>query len=182
MFGTRDAGRATRAPLTPIPVAGPFDRIGVDIIQLPRSRQGNQYAAVFVDYLTKWPEAFPVPDQSAATVARLLIEDIIARHGVPAEILSDRGRTFLSGLIKEVERLVGFHKVNTSAYHPHTDGVIKRFNKTLTAMLLPRRLRGEAKTGTSDYPTRPLRLPGKPAAEHHGIPLLPPVWERPQAP
>ena len=66
----------------------------------------------------KWPEAYPVPDQSAATVARLLVEEIISRHGVPAEILSDRGRTFLSGLMKEVERLVGFHKVNTSAYHP----------------------------------------------------------------
>ena len=46
---TCDAGRATSAPLTPIPVAGPFDCIAVDIIQLPRSRQGNQYAVVFVD-------------------------------------------------------------------------------------------------------------------------------------
>ena len=54
-------------------------------------------------------------------MARLLVEEIIASQGVPAEILSDRGRTFLSGLMKEVERLVGFHKVNTSAYHPQTD-------------------------------------------------------------
>ena len=66
-----------------------------------------------MDYLTKWPEVFPVPDQSAATVARLLVEEIVSRHGVPAEVLSDRGRAFLSGLMKEVGELLGFHKVNT---------------------------------------------------------------------
>ena len=118
-----EAGRAYRAPLTPIPVSGPFDRIGVDIIQFLRLRQGNQYAVVFMDYLTKWPEVFPVPDQTAATVARLLVEEIISRHGIPAEVLSDRGRAFLSGLVREVEELLVFHKVNTSAYHPQTDGL-----------------------------------------------------------
>ena len=132
---TRNPGRAVRPPLTPIPVAGPFDRIGVDIIQFPRSQNGNQYAVVFVDYLTKWPEVFAVADQSAATVAKLLIEEIVSRHGVPAEVLSDRGQAFLSGLMKEVESLLGFRKVNTTSYHPQTDGLVERFNRTLTAML-----------------------------------------------
>ena len=43
-------------------VGGPFDRIAVDVIQFPRSRQGNQYAVIFMDSLTKWPEVFPVLD------------------------------------------------------------------------------------------------------------------------
>lgn len=59
-------------------------------MQWPRSLDGNQYAIVFVDYLTKWPEVFPVPDQSAATVAKLLVEEIVSRQVVPSEILSDR--------------------------------------------------------------------------------------------
>ena len=132
---TRSTGRSVKPPLTPIPVAGPFDRIGVDVIQFPRSQNGNQYAVVFVDYLTKWPEVFPVADQSAATIAKLLVEEIVSRHGVPAEVLSDRGQAFLSGLMREVELLLGFHKVNTTAYHPQTDGLVERFNRTLTAML-----------------------------------------------
>ena len=90
---------------------------------------------VFVDYLTKWPEVFAVPDQSSATIARLLVEEIVSRHGVPSEILSDRGRAFLSGLMRELETLLGFHKVNTSAYHPQTDGLVERYNRTLTARL-----------------------------------------------
>ena len=55
---TYHSGRAPRPQLTPITVAGPFDRVGVDVIQFPRSRDGNQYAVVFVYYLTKWPEVF----------------------------------------------------------------------------------------------------------------------------
>ena len=125
----------TPAPLSPIPMSGLFDRIGVDVIQFPKSHNGNQYAVVFMDYLMKWPEAFAVPDQSAATIAQLLVEQVVSRHGVPAEILSDRGRSFLSSLMKEVEALLGFHEVNTSAYHPQTDGLVERFNRTLTSML-----------------------------------------------
>ena len=132
---SRHVGRAVKPPLTPIPVSGPFDRIGVDVIQFPRSYDGNQYAVVFVDYLTKWPEVFPVSDQTALTIARLLVESIICRHGVPVELLSDRGRAFLSGLMQEVYQLMGIHKVATTAYHPQTDGLVERFNRTLTDML-----------------------------------------------
>ena len=64
--------RAVHAPLTPVPVNGPFDRIGVHVIQFLPSHLGNQYAVVFMDYLTKWPEVYPTPDQSAATIANLL--------------------------------------------------------------------------------------------------------------
>ena len=78
---------------------------------------------------------FAVADQTAATIARLLVKEIVSRHGVPSEILSDRGRAFLSGLMQEVETLLGFRKVNTTAYHPQTDGLVERYNKTLTAML-----------------------------------------------
>jgi len=80
-------GHSVCAPLTPIPVARPFDRMGIDIVQLPRSSKGNQYAVVFMDYLTKWPEVFAVHDQTAATIARLLVEEIVSHHSVPAEIL-----------------------------------------------------------------------------------------------
>ena len=53
----------------PIPVSGPFDRIGVDVVRFPKSARGNKYAIVFVDYLTKWVEVFPTPDQSTLTIA-----------------------------------------------------------------------------------------------------------------
>ena len=131
---THQPGRAIKPPLTPIPVGGAF-RLGVDVIQSPRSKNGNRYAVVFVDYLTKWPEVFAVADQMAHTIAKLLVKQIISRHGVPAELLSDQGANFVSGLIKEVCQILGIKRLNTTAYHPQTDGLVERFNRTLTAML-----------------------------------------------
>ena len=96
---TRHVGRVLKALLTPIPVEGPFDRIGVDVVELPVSKKGHKYAAAFMDYLTKWPEAFSTKDQTAPTIAKLLVEETICRHGSPAALLSDRGPSFLSGLM-----------------------------------------------------------------------------------
>ena len=70
-------GRAIRPPLTPIPVAGPFDQVGVDVIQIIKSYEGNQYGIVFVVYLTKWPEVFAAPDQTSLTTAQLLVDNLI---------------------------------------------------------------------------------------------------------
>ena len=64
-----------------LPVEGPFDRISVDVIQYPKSERGNRYAMVFVDYLTKWPEVFPTVDQTTLTIAKLLVQEMIPRHG-----------------------------------------------------------------------------------------------------
>ena len=61
---------------------------------------GNQYAIVFVDYLTKWPEVYPASDQSALTIANLFVREVVCRHGVPAQLLSDRGKAFLSLLLR----------------------------------------------------------------------------------
>ena len=78
---------------TGIPVSRPFHRIGVDVLKLPRTTSGNQYIVVFVDYLMKLPEAFAIPDQRAETIAQLLCEQIICRHGIPEQLLSE-GQTF----------------------------------------------------------------------------------------
>ena len=46
------------------------------MLQLPLTRNGNQYVVCFVDYLTKWVEAFAMPDQQAETLARLFVDNV----------------------------------------------------------------------------------------------------------
>ena len=53
---------------------------------------------------------------------------------MPSEVLSDRGKAFLSGLMDEVRKLLGFHKVNTTAYHPQIDSLAERLNWTLISI------------------------------------------------
>ena len=128
-------GQSVRPFLQPIPVGGPFHRVGVDVLQLPLTFSGNQYTVVFMDYFTKWPEVFAVPNQKAETIARLLVEFVTSWHGVPELLLSDRGPNFLSELVNEVCGLVGTVKINTAGYHPQCDGLVEKFNSTIINML-----------------------------------------------
>ena len=46
---------------------------------------------MFIDYMTKWVEAYAVSDQTSETIATLLIDNVVCRHGVPVKLISDRG-------------------------------------------------------------------------------------------
>ena len=121
-----------KAPLLPIPVEGAFDRVAVEVLgPFPPSSKGSRYIVVFSDYLTRWVEAFPVPSVGATIIARLLIDEIISRHRAPRVLLSDRGTNLLSKVVAEVCKIFQIQKVNTSSYHPKTDGLVERFNCTL---------------------------------------------------
>ena len=125
-----------KAPLLPIPVGNAFERIAVDVLgPFPPSNKNNRYIVVFTDYLTRWNESFAVPSTEASVIARLLVDEVIARHGAPKVLLSDRGKNFLSKLVAEVCKIFQIHKVNTSSYHPQTDGLVERFNSTLCQSL-----------------------------------------------
>jgi len=128
--GYHRCGRRTKPPLQSIPVGAPFDRVGVDIMEMPRTLRGNRYVVVFVEYLTKWVEAYAVEDQTSETLARLLVDCVVCRHGVPGQLLSDRGPNLLSNVLLDVCRLLGVKKVNTTSYHPQTDGLVERMNQT----------------------------------------------------
>ncbi len=71
-------------------------------MDLPITTQGNKHVVVFQDYLTKWPMVYPLPDQKAYRIARLLVDEIILFYGVPENLLSDRGTNLLSSLMKDL--------------------------------------------------------------------------------
>ena len=117
-----------KAPLLPIPVENAFDHLAVDCLgPFPLSNAGNHCVVVFTEHLTRWPEAFAVPNTDTPTIACLLVNHII----LPQTLLSDRGTNFLSLLVRSVCELLNTKKVNTTAYHPQTDGLVERFNHTL---------------------------------------------------
>ena len=76
-------------PLKPIPVGGPWECVGMDVLKLRQSWSGKTYVVVFQDSLTKWLEAFRVARKDTVTIARLLVEKIVPTYGVPLKLLSD---------------------------------------------------------------------------------------------
>ena len=85
--------------------------------------------------MTKYPEARAVKNADASTTAQFIFEDIICRHGAPKEILSDRGRNFIAKITEELCKRMGIHHKRSSPYHPQTNGLVERFNRTLCETL-----------------------------------------------
>ncbi|XP_070576339.1 uncharacterized protein [Ptychodera flava] len=125
-----------KAPLISMPIINiPFELIAMDIVgPLKRTRRGNKFILVIVDYATRYPEALAMPDQEAKTVATALIE-VFSRMGLPGEILTDQGTNFMSRLMTDMCAKLKISKIRTSPYHAQGNGLTERFNGTLKAML-----------------------------------------------
>ena len=125
-----------RAKMVSHQVGAPWERVAMDIAgPFPTTQQGNKYLLVVQDYFSKWVEVFPMADQTAETVATLLVDQVFSRYGCCRELHSDQGTNFESRLMKEVYRLFGVKKTRTTAYHPRGDGMVERYNRTIEAML-----------------------------------------------
>ena len=127
---------APRAPMTVYVVGAPGERISIDVcgplVETPRH---NRYVLVISDHFTKYTKAVPMKDQTAETVARVLMTNWILDHGEPMQLHSDQGRNFESKLIEEFCKLHGIEKSRTTPYHPQADGQVERFNKTLIDLI-----------------------------------------------
>ncbi|KAM7289119.1 DDE-type integrase/transposase/recombinase [Ixodes scapularis] len=129
---TRPAGL-----LQPIaPPTAPFQQIGMDLLgPFPPSTSGNRWIIVATDYLTRYAETKALPSGTAVEVAKFFIESIVLRHGAPEVLITDRGSSFMAQLTQEILRLSHTSHRRTTAYHPQTNGLTERLNKTIADMI-----------------------------------------------
>ena len=104
-------------------------QIGVDICCLP-SVDEFEYLIVCVDYFSKWSEAKPMHDKSALKVAQFLYE-LLCRHDCFAIQINDQGREFGNEFADELCLMTGTQQRVTSAYHPQSNGLVERQNRTI---------------------------------------------------
>ncbi|GKA22969.1 putative reverse transcriptase domain-containing protein [Tanacetum coccineum] len=114
-----------------------WDNITMDFItKLPRTKSGHDTIWVIVDRLTKSAHFLAIrEDYSMEKLARLYSDEIVARHGVPVSIISDRDGQFTSRFWQTLQKALGTRLDMSTAYHPQTDGQSERTIQTLEDML-----------------------------------------------
>jgi transposase InsO family protein len=127
----------TKAPLQPVPpVVAVWERIEMDVVgSIKESNKGYRYILVISDYASRFVFTIPIKNQIASTIARCLVDKLITKYGAPQAVLTDRGTNFLSVLVNEICVLFKIKQMRTTSYHPQTDGLVERFNRTLCDML-----------------------------------------------
>lgn len=124
--------RHVRAPLAEFNVPSQrFSHINIDLVGPLPSSQGMSYCLTCIDRYTRWPEAFPLTDMRAETVANALYSGWISRFGVPAHITTDRGTQFRSELFRALTKNFGIRVSHCNAYHPQSNGIIERWHRSL---------------------------------------------------
>ncbi|UYV67068.1 K02A2.6-like [Cordylochernes scorpioides] len=114
----------------------PFERIGIDFVgPLPSTKNRKKWIIVLSDYYTRYAETRAVSEATVKEVSKFLVEDIFLRHGAPQYLISDRGSQFTSNLMKEVMKTCKIKHCFTTSYHPQTNGLTERLNRTLINML-----------------------------------------------
>lgn len=137
--------RHTRSHIEPI--SAPTDRfqtVHIDLVTLPlashplSNNPPYRYLLTCIDRATRWCEAAPLVDVAASTVAIAFLTTWVSRFGVPLQLVTDRGAQFESELFAELSKLIGFHHVRTTAYHPQSNGFVERLHRSLKAALMAR--------------------------------------------
>lgn len=108
----------------------PFAKIAVDLSgPYPTSLSGNRYIITFLDLYSNYPEAFAVPDKSAANIVQLLLDEIIPRHSCPITLLSDNGSENCNEMVRETLKEMNINHVTTSFYSPGSNGKVERMHR-----------------------------------------------------
>jgi transposase InsO family protein len=129
----KNKGNQIPMPVQPMSVPnGPFEHVCVDIIgPLPVTDRGYMYMLIAVDRFSRYADGWPMQDQQTKTVTLTFINGWVCKHGIPLIVGSDRGSPFMSHLASDLYKELGIKKVKTTAYHPQSNGIVERFNKTL---------------------------------------------------
>ena len=107
----------------------PFDKIAIDLItECQTSTSGNKHILTIIDHLTRWPESYPIPDNSADTIVSTFINEYLPVNMCPRYMLSDNGTKFKNSLMDQVLQQLGIDRIFSAPYHPQSNGKLEVFH------------------------------------------------------
>ena len=118
-------------PVVPITYPDfPMHHVITDLLKMGKPSDGYEYVLVIADHYTRYVVLYPVRNKEAITIAKRL-ESFVTRFGYPVAWGSDNGSEFRNNLSQAICKLYETKKEFSMSYHPQTQGVVERFNRTI---------------------------------------------------
>ncbi len=109
--------------------------VQIDHLKLTKTECGYQGILMMIDHFTKYAVAAPYKDGTAKEVIKLVTQFWIAPFGTPIFIQCDNGPLFTAHVTREFMKINDISQVFASPYHPQSNGLVERQNRTLISML-----------------------------------------------
>ncbi len=116
-------------------LVGPFDVVGIDLLQLPRSTQCSVYILVCVDHVSHFVVLPPLRNNSAATVAHAIVSHLICPYTTLRVLLSDNGTEFKNQILADICSKYNMKQTFVTARHPASNGLVERTNRKVLEIL-----------------------------------------------
>ena len=129
--------------LQPLEIPGhKWESVSTDLItQLPETTKGHTAIVCFVDKLTKMVHlAATVTTIDSKEFVHLFMKEVLAKHGLPRTIVSDRDTRFTSEFFRDVCRYLQIERSMSTAFHPQSDGQTERSNRFVKDRVCIRRV------------------------------------------
>ena len=107
------------------------DYIGMEVTVSTQEKPVVKNVLVVVDHFTRYVQAYVTRNQTARTTARVLYNEYFSVFGFPQKLMSDQGTGFTSKVIAAMCSLLGIEKIQTTPYHPQSNGSAERVHQTL---------------------------------------------------
>jgi transposase InsO family protein len=121
-------------PLQLVNTNRPFEICSIDFVDpFPQreKRTCEKYIITIVEYVTKWAKEELVETCTKEVTMKFIYENIITRFGCPLTLISGQGTHFVNAMIQVLLNNFLIDHKRTTTYHPHKNGVVEAFNKTL---------------------------------------------------
>ncbi len=129
-------GTTQTAPILEYPLsAGPFDVVGIDLLQLPRTIQGSAYVLVCVDHFSRFTILAPLYDRSATTIAHAVVSHFICPYTTPRVLLSENGTECMNQVLRDICTQFHIQQIFISSQHPASSIFLERTNRKILEIL-----------------------------------------------
>ena len=127
--------RRMKFPLKSVESSEFNELVQIDHQKICMTESGHNQILVIIDHFTKLAEAVPCQTASTEETCDHLITHWISRYACPMTFQSDNGKAFVGDLTKELMKRSHIAQAHSTTYHPQTNGLVERQNRTLVNIL-----------------------------------------------